>query len=508
MNIKIFSLLMVLSKTHNRNIHLLPPKLIGFGTLILHLVLNQAAESFVLRKNAGNTYEYWASNNIYYRINSNGTPDTVGEFAAIQAGFQAWQDVTDADIAFTYDSTPTTIASSVKDDVNVIYWVENAADWEYGTSVAAYTKVWTDQITGELLEADIQLNGVDFTWSSAGEAGMLDIQNIIAHEVGHFIGIWHNDSDTETTMNPNINLGDIEKRDLAQDDINAVSFLYPVSAVSIEIVSGNNQEASQNTQLLEPLIVRVRDDSGVPLPNAFVIFDSSSGTLADTAPILTDVDGLAQTTLTLPDSAEPVFIRAVAAGLEQAIFLATSNVAPVVIDQAELSIMEDTSLTIELTDLTVSDPDNAYPADFTLEVQDGLDYNRTGNTIEPVIDYVGTLSVPLTVNDGFASSPIFFLSVDVLKDSDNDGMPDTWEMTYGLDPFFDDAVDDADSDGVTNLQEFIDGTNPLNLETDLDKDDDVDAFDLMLLSVSYDSGDYSIDLNDFAADFGLIYFLF
>ncbi|MFX1560409.1 MAG: hypothetical protein ACFFBL_07460, partial [Promethearchaeota archaeon] len=44
---------------------------------------------------------------------------------------------------------------------------------------------------------------------------------------------------------------------------------------------------------------------------------------------------------------------------------------------------------------------------------------------------------------------------------DNDGMPDSWEMLYGLDmnnP--DDAQLDKDGDGLTNLQEYLLGTNP------------------------------------------------
>ena len=52
-------------------------------------------------------------------------------------------------------------------------------------------------------------------------------------------------------------------------------------------------------------------------------------------------------------------------------------------------------------------------------------------------------------------------------DSDNDGMPNFWEQTYGLnenDPS--DAGNDPDGDWLNNVDEYLNGTDPTQADTD------------------------------------------
>jgi uncharacterized repeat protein (TIGR01451 family) len=48
------------------------------------------------------------------------------------------------------------------------------------------------------------------------------------------------------------------------------------------------------------------------------------------------------------------------------------------------------------------------------------------------------------------------------SDMDGDGMSNDWEITQGLDPFVNDALDDVDHDGLSNIAESHAGTDPHN----------------------------------------------
>jgi len=54
------------------------------------------------------------------------------------------------------------------------------------------------------------------------------------------------------------------------------------------------------------------------------------------------------------------------------------------------------------------------------------------------------------------------------SDSDNDGMPDGWEVSNSLDPLMDDAAGDSDLDLLSNIDEYNNGTDPNDSDTDND----------------------------------------
>lgn len=88
-------------------------------------------------------------------------------------------------------------------------------------------------------------------------------------------------------------------------------------------------------------------------------------------------------------------------------------VPPQITGQQPVSVAEDASLSIDIRSLQVFDPDSTFPRDFTLEVNDGANYTRSGSTITPLANYNGPLSVPVRVFDGTNYSNLFALSVTV-----------------------------------------------------------------------------------------------
>lgn len=93
--------------------------------------------------------------------------------------------------------------------------------------------------------------------------------------------------------------------------------------------------------------------------------------------------------------------------------VSSTNDPPVITGHSAVQSNEDESVTISLTHLTVSDPDNSYPQDFTLTVNGGENFSVSGNIVTPSANFFGTLSVPVTVNDGIATSNTYLLPVTI-----------------------------------------------------------------------------------------------
>jgi len=68
-----------------------------------------------------------------------------------------------------------------------------------------------------------------------------------------------------------------------------------------------------------------------------------------------------------------------------------------------------------------------------------------------------------TTNIGLFQSSLYLLWISSsFQDIDSDGLPNYWEMQYGLNPEYGrDAYIDSDSDGYLNKEEYLMNTSPI-----------------------------------------------
>jgi hypothetical protein len=92
------------------------------------------------------------------------------------------------------------------------------------------------------------------------------------------------------------------------------------------------------------------------------------------------------------------------------------NDAPLVTGQGVVSLAEDTTRTLTLSDVTYTDIDTT--TGFTLSVGGGANYTVSGTTITPAANFFGTLTIPVTVSDGVNSSAAYNLTATVTPVND------------------------------------------------------------------------------------------
>jgi hypothetical protein len=112
------------------------------------------------------------------------------------------------------------------------------------------------------------------------------------------------------------------------------------------------------------------------------------------------------------------------------VILKKVNSAPELTEVSDTSINESTSVTISLSDVSVSDFENDA---LSLLIADGDNYTSDDYTITPTIGYYGTLSVGIAVTDGDLNSDTIAMTITVSAVPDTTTI--TWEspdtMVYG-----------------------------------------------------------------------------
>jgi len=230
--------------------------------LLLAFALPETAQAFVRSRTESGACLQWERRLIPWTMNERGLPGLGYEraHAAFARSFQTWEEVGCSDIAFR-DNSPTSetrvgYAEGELADNLVIFRTRDCRDvapedapcrrqgscaneydcWDHGSSVIGVTTTTFFRQTGEILDADIEMNAAWFDFTDVdgppcapGETSgcvSTDIQNTATHEIGHMLGLDHS-PDRNATMFARAPRGEVSKRVLAEDDVQGLCTIYP-----------------------------------------------------------------------------------------------------------------------------------------------------------------------------------------------------------------------------------------------------------------------------------------
>ncbi len=155
---------------------------------------------------------------------------------AVRASFAVWEEV-EGSYFYFHESDPGHCLDighhSGSGNANRVFfrstgWIDPDAPWREEGFIAL-TSVFFDTETGEIFDADIEVNAEFFELTTTLENPRTDIQNALAHEVGHMLGLDHSEF-SDATMYRSARDGETSKRDLSEDDIAGIISIYPLAS--------------------------------------------------------------------------------------------------------------------------------------------------------------------------------------------------------------------------------------------------------------------------------------
>ncbi len=207
---------------------------------------------------------FWSSpGNIGIVINSAGSadiPDGSHE-TSIRMAIDAWNDATGSSATLVEDTT--TISQARTDfsgsDIHLILFDESNSSGYFpgGSGIVAITPVFFFG-SGLIADADIIFNGSEFDFTTSGQFGDMDVQDVAAHELGHLLGLDHSGW-AGGTMYPFVSPQVTLHRSLSSDEVTGIRSAYP--ATSISSLTGTILRSSDSSAVGGAYVV-ARDANG------------------------------------------------------------------------------------------------------------------------------------------------------------------------------------------------------------------------------------------------------
>ena len=250
------------------------------------LFASTSASAFLCTRTPdGGPSVFWADRGVVVRPNRGGEEVAAGTLVRVlERGASAWSSTSCSNIQLAVG--PSTLQEVVGfnwhagsgDAINqniVIFRNETPGDeldrWLHTLGALAITTVTFESSGGRLLDADIEINDVSFEFTTCDleEASCVvryDLENTLAHELGHVLGLDHPPSGdpgaVDATMFASASEGQIVKRDLGADDIDGICTVYPQNDEVPGECYGVGRPALSRVQFSQSLCAGVGVDAG------------------------------------------------------------------------------------------------------------------------------------------------------------------------------------------------------------------------------------------------------
>ncbi len=196
----------------------------------------------------------WTKLPVVYRFSAQGSPklgDDDGARQAIRAAFQRWSEATcvragrTARTSLRFEEGPE-LASDKPSGPKArgsepfgIYFRDQSWQHDDTNETIALTNVDFGAVYGDIQYVDMEINTHQYSFGLTDDDKTgVDLQAVIVHEVGHYIGLAHSNTG-DSIMAPRYCQsadrcnGDKEAaRELSDDDVDAVCALYPPSGIA------------------------------------------------------------------------------------------------------------------------------------------------------------------------------------------------------------------------------------------------------------------------------------